>query len=138
MKIIRQKAFGFNPYAPRARIEAVESCPFVAEDYDVINRRDIKVDENAIRKLFDNPVKYISPKIFEYERDYMDGQRLMEKDYESIKCVKIEVNGPRDIEFYVKPTIDSKLYKAYGPYFQWQLVSELSSTRPNAEVIDGW
>lgn len=140
--ILKRKTFSllpsFNPHAPKARIQAIEACPYVDEDYEVINPKNILVDENAILKLFMDPKKFIIPKIYEYEREYQQGQGLMEKDYEETGCSRVEVSGPRDIDFYVQPIPGSRVYRQYGPTFRWHLIADLKGTNPEVEIFDGF
>lgn len=139
--ILKRKTYSdftfYNPYAPKARLHFIEACPFVDENYDVVNKGNIKVDENSALKLFKDPVTFIVPKIFEYERDYQQGQTLRENDYNDISCFKVEVNGPKDIEIYVKPIVGTKLYKQYGPFI-WHIICDLRGTRPVVDVFDGF
>lgn len=135
--ILKRKIYSM-PYDPKPRIQAIEGCPFVDEDYDTVNNRNIKVDEIAITNLFKNPVKYVTPEIYEYEKEFIQSQGLGLKDYEEISCCKVEVNDTRDIEFWVKPVVGSKLYRRYGPTFTWHLIGNLRGTRPQVDVFDGY
>lgn len=139
--ILKRKTYSnlpfYNTHAPKPRIKAIEACPYVDEDYEVVNPKNTVVDENAILKLFNDPKKFIIPKIYEYERDYQAGQGLMEKDYEETSCSKVEVIGTRDIEFIVRPIPGTKVYRKYGPTFYWHLIADLGGTKPEVEVFEG-
>lgn len=135
---LKRKSYSSMPYDPKPRIRSVEGCPFVEEEYSVVlNNGNPTVDENAIMKLFKDPKRYIVPKVFEYEKDYDQGRKLGESDFKDLSCFRIDVNGPRDIEFYVRAIPGTKVYKFYGPLFTWHLVAYLGGTSPEVAVIEG-
>ncbi len=135
--IFKRKIYSsFSKALPR--IQEIEDFPYIDKDnYTVVNDYNLQVDKNAIVKLFKNPEKYIIPEIYQYEREFVQGQSLKENDYKDTYCCRVEVNSTKDIDFYVRPIPGTRVYKVYGPLFTWHLVACLGGTSPEVTVIEG-